>query len=126
MERFRNTAALCLSICAVGCASAPTITPPPTCATKTECDVKWGVARTFILNNSRYKFQTLTDDYMVTFSPTGGDTYLGAQVNREPLPNGGWAIVGKFWCDNIFGCNPPAAKTLNEFNAAVSAAHPTH
>ena len=58
-----------------------------------------------------------------SYSPVGGSPSLGAQVNRQSLPDGSTAIVAKFWCDNPFGCIPKADVTLNQFTATVNAAH---
>jgi ketosteroid isomerase-like protein len=43
-------------------------------------------------------------------------------VNKEIQPDGSYAIVAKFWCNNLFECSPNAAKTLEDFNRTVAAA----
>jgi hypothetical protein len=114
-----------LIIC--GCAVEEAKPPPgpvaevPTCVTPAECDAKWAAARTFVLNNAGFKFQTYTADFMETYSPTGGSVSLGAQINKQPNPAGGFFITAKFWCDNAFGCMPKTGVTLNKFNAALDA-----
>ena len=106
-----------------GCASTPPepILPAPTCANASECDLKWAAARAFVLSHAGFKFQTYTNDYMETFNPVGGAVELGAQVNREPQPDGTTRITAKFWCDNPFGCSPPARQTLNDFIRTLNA-----
>jgi hypothetical protein len=119
-------AALLTAGCATMGPKAP-IAPAPTCATEADCAVKWSSARSFVLAHVGYKFQTYSPEFMETFSPVNGTTDLGAQVNREPLPGGGYRIVAKFWCDNLFGCFPNQWETLDGFNrsvAAVGAAQP--
>ncbi len=108
-----------------GCASQPTASQAPISPTCTvaDCEVKWAAARTFVINHAGMKLQTYSADYMQTYSPVGGSTALGAEVNKQPIP-GGYAIVAKFWCDNPFGCFPKADETLREFTAAVNAAAP--
>jgi len=82
--------------------------------------VKWAAARTFVINHAGFKLQTYSADYMVTYSPSGGSTALGAEVNKQPV-QGGYALVARFWCDNMFGCVPNANDTLKAFTIAVNA-----
>lgn len=111
-----------------GCATGPSGPPEPTlpapvCSNATECDLKWAAARAFVLSHAGYKFQTYSNDFMETYNPVGGAVELGAQVNRVPQPNGTTTIEAKFWCDNPFGCAPPAHQTLNDFIRTVNAIH---
>jgi len=47
---------------------------------------------------------------------------LRAQVNKALQPDGSYAIVAKFWCNNLLQCSPSAGKTLEDFNRTVAAA----
>ncbi len=120
MRKIMITGMLFLS----GCATAPqeALLPAPSCVTPAECDIKWAEARTFVVSHSGFKFQTYTNDFMETYSPTNASMQLGAQVNREPQPDGTWRITAKFYCDNLLGCSPPVRQTINEFVRTVAAA----
>jgi hypothetical protein len=119
---FLLVSSILLNACAGGAQPDQTpIAATPTCSNPAECDAKWAAARSFVLSHSGYKFQTYTNDFMDTFNPSDGAVQLGAQVNREPQPDGTTRIVAKFWCDNIFGCSPPVRQTLDQFNQALNA-----
>lgn len=120
MRRLIAIVPLLMTACVTQAPVGPAV-PTATCSSPAECDLKWAAARTFVLNHAGYKFQTYTNDFMETFNPTGASVDLGAQVNREPQPNGVTLIAAKFWCDNIFGCSPDAHKTLNDFNETLNA-----
>lgn len=97
------------------------IAAAPTCQGDTDCTAKWAAARTFVVNHARFKFQTYSPDYMDTYNPPDSSPGLAAQVNKEPLPDGGFRITAKFWCANMFGCNPDQWATLDQFNREVAA-----
>lgn len=82
--------------------------------------MKWAAARTFVLEHAGYKIQTYSPDFLQTFSPGEYDADLAAEVNKEPIPGGGYRIVAKFWCNNLFGCNPNQWTTLDAFNRYVA------
>jgi hypothetical protein len=105
-----------------GCVTMPAepIAAAPTCMTDADCSVKWAAARTFVLSHAGYKIQTYSTDYLETYNSVDTSTDLAAQVNREPLPGGGYQITGRFWCANIFGCVPGARETLDGFNRYVA------
>lgn len=84
--------------------------------------MKWAAARTYVLNTAGYRMQTYSADFMQTYPAVGGKTEIAAEVNRQPAPGGGYAIVAKFWCDNPFGCFPNQWDALDGFNKAVAAA----
>lgn len=126
MNRLQRSVIFLASITLMsGCATPQSQTPiaeAPTCSAQADCDLKWAVARSFVLSHSGFKFQTYTSDFMETFNPTGGAVQLGARVNREPQPNGTFKIAAAFWCDNVFGCVPNARETLDQFNRTVAGA----
>lgn len=93
----------------------------PKCTASVDCDIKWAAGRTWILSNSKLKFQHITPDYMETYNPSEGDPVLGFRVNKEPLGGDEYQIKAAAWCGNIFGCsNPTAIDALISFNASVN------
>ena len=76
------------------------------CVTQRECEIKWSTARKWVLDNSGYKIKTLTDDFLETYNPIGGSSYIGVRLNKVPRQAGGYRIEAHIWCDNMFGCNP--------------------
>ena len=126
------TARILVSVIAVlisGCATveevepqAPT-TPTPTCKGAADCEVKWSAARSYLLSHAAYKLQNDSVDRLETFNPSNEATVgLRAQVNKALQPDGSYAIVAKFWCNNLVVCSPNADKTLSDFNRTVAAA----
>jgi hypothetical protein len=79
---------------------------PLICEGKDQCDLYWQRAMFYVNNNSRYKVQNANENLIQTYSPTGGSTYLGYNISREPLGNGRFRIWARVWCDNMFGCEP--------------------
>ena len=93
----------------------------PTCKTDRECELKWAVARKWILENADYKLKTVTSDYLETYSATGGSQSISMRLSKEPVASGGYRFVGGAWCDNMFGCVPDAWDTMIKFHKAVNA-----
>ncbi|HEY1724000.1 MAG TPA: hypothetical protein VGF89_01150 [Steroidobacteraceae bacterium] len=106
----------------ISCATTPSapIAPAPICSSDADCTVKWAAARTYVLQNTAYKIQTYSPDFMQTFNPGPGDAALAATVNKAPQPNGTYAIVATFFCNNMFGCVPSASLVLDGFNRYVA------
>jgi hypothetical protein len=94
----------------------------PTCKSEAQCAAEWAAARTFVLGHSAYRLQTYSADFMQTYNPSEGDPQLAAEVNKEPIPGGGYTIAARFFCANLFGCVPNARGVLDAFNRTVSAA----
>lgn len=107
-----------------GCVTAPKVAmaPTPICHGKQQCSVEWAEARTFVIDHAGMKIQTYSSDFLQTYNPINDTTDLAALVNKQPLPDGSYKIVARFWCDNIFGCLPDQTATLSEFNRKVAAA----
>jgi hypothetical protein len=126
------TARTLVSVIAVlmgGCATIPQIvreapsTPTPTCKTAADCEAKWSAARSYLLRHAGYGIQNDSVDRLETYNPSNEVTVgLRAQVNKAIQPDGSYAIVAKFWCNNLFECSPNAGKTLEDFNRTVAAA----
>lgn len=91
----------------------------PTCRSDKDCKKKWALARTFVINNASFKFQTYTEDFMETYNSTDSSTKLAARVNKEPSGDN-FRLVATFWCANIFGCSSNPLDTIRSFNTYVS------
>lgn len=126
MLKFLN--ALGVSLFLSGCVTSGHSTPAqlaeykksiPVCYEKTECQKMWSAARRWILNNSGYKLQHITSDYMETYNPRNGDTDIAFRASLEPSGDG-YRIVGEAWCGNMFGCVPVQHEAMINFNQYVS------
>lgn len=95
----------------------------PTCQSDKECEVKWAAARRWVLDNSGFKIQTYTDDYMETFNVQDyAATQVWARVSKEPLGESGYRILVELGCNNPFGCNlSPLIEAKISFNYYVDA-----
>jgi ketosteroid isomerase-like protein len=120
-----------IAVLIVGCATIPQVvreapsTPTPTCQSAADCEAKWSAARSYLLTHTSYKIQNDSVDRLETYNPSNEVTVgLRAQVSKAIQPDGRYAIVAKFWCNNLFECSPNAAKTLEDFNRTVTAATP--
>lgn len=94
----------------------------PTCSSTKECEVKWSAARQWILTNSGWKIQTMTNEYMETFNSVGSSTELAVQVQKLAQADGSYKIAVKVWCDNIYGCRIPPLDAAIHFNQFVTSA----
>jgi len=105
-----------------GCASTPPrpieIGPTPTCSTETDCAAKWSAARTYVLQHAGMKIQTYSTDFLETYNST--DWSVAAQVNKQPLPGGGYAIVARFGCGSGWNCIENPRAVLAGFNETVA------
>lgn len=112
-----------------GCAAIPKefvggqpSTPTPTCKGAADCDAKWSAARNYLLAHTSYKIQNDSVDRLETYNPGEVTVGLRAKVSKSLQPDGTYAIVATFWCNNLFQCSPNADKTLEDFNRTVGAA----
>jgi hypothetical protein len=62
----------------------------PTCLTDRECELKWSAARSWVLANSGWKIQHLTNDFIETYNPVGSSTNIAVRVVKEPIAKGGY------------------------------------
>jgi hypothetical protein len=117
-----------MTVLMAGCATVAQIapetpkTPTPTCMGAADCQAKWSAARSYLLSHASYKIENDSVDRLETYNPGEVTVGLRAQVNKAIQPDGSYAIVAKFWCNNLFECTPNAAKTLEDFNRTVTAA----
>ncbi len=118
-----------VALLAAGCATVqevrpqtPTV-PTPTCKGVADCDAKWSAARSYLIDHAAYKLENDSADRLETFDPSNEATMgLRASVHREYEPDGSFAIVAKFWCNNLIVCSPNAKEALSDFNRTVEAA----
>ena len=92
----------------------------PACVAGPDCDLKWAAARTFVVINSKMRFQHVTNDYMETFSPPESEVYLGFRVNKEPAGKDVYQIRVAAWCSNPYVCVPNAIDAMISFNNYVN------
>jgi hypothetical protein len=90
------------------------------CFVEKECEVKWAVARKWVLNNITRKIQIYSDDLIETYNPKPQSPLLAARVVKEPNPQGGYAILANVWCDNPLGCQPKKVDAIVSFNNYVN------
>lgn len=96
----------------------------PVCQGDEDCQVKWSVARRWVLDHAGTKIQNYGVDYFDTYNPVQNSPNLAAQVSKEALGGGRYQIMAKLWCDNMFGCQPNAWAALVDFNRTVGTAIP--
>lgn len=94
----------------------------PVCRGERECELMWSAARLWVLDKAGYKIKILTGDYLETYSPTGGNTYIGVMLNKVPNKDGSYRLKSQIWCDNMFGCNPDIVDAIVDLNTTVNAA----
>lgn len=92
----------------------------PTCHSQSECDAKWSAARTWVLNNSAYKIQNYSADYLETYGGGNADTGFQVRVNKEIMLEGGYRIVVNVSCGNRFGCAKDPITAQIDFNTHVN------
>jgi hypothetical protein len=96
----------------------------PICTYKADCTAKWEAAQLWIVHNSGFKLQNVTNVLLETYNPSHNSVRLAARVTKEPIGNGEYKIIIKMWCDNIFGCRPDPLDAMLEFNARISSVTP--
>jgi ketosteroid isomerase-like protein len=125
---FTRTLVSIFAALTTGCATIPQFvggapsTPTPTCKAAADCEAKWSAARSYLLVHASYKIQNDSVDRLETYNPSEVTVGLRAKVSKAIQPDGSYAIVAKFWCNNLFECSPNADKTLEDFNRTVAAA----
>jgi len=128
---MKNTILVLLMVSLAGCATTPSpeleakrqqvAATIPTCKSDKECEVKWSAARQWVLNNSGYRFQNMTPDYMETYNSTDASVDLAARVIKTPQSDGSYRIEASVWCANIYGCRIEPWDALIQFNQSVTA-----
>jgi hypothetical protein len=99
-----------------GCASGPTPAQEAAfnrdaardvvCEGQEDCEVKWGRAIQFTLDNSYYRIQQQTDALIQTAGPLPNYPNLVMVISKIPLGGGQYRFDLRGGCDNMFGCVP--------------------
>ncbi len=99
---------------AAGCSTSGQVDPdtmqiataPLTCTNKTECDLWWKRAQTWVTQMSTYKLQSVSDTLIQTTGPDGGRRALAYQITKTPNSDGTATIGFAAHCDSSLGCKP--------------------
>jgi hypothetical protein len=94
----------------------------PTCSSDKECEIKWSAARSWVLNNSYWKIQHITNDFIETYNPTSYSPGIAVRVVKEPMGQSGYRLIVNVWCNNPLGCHPNAWDAAIDFNRYVNSA----
>ncbi|HLG85683.1 MAG TPA: hypothetical protein VKZ79_00635 [Alphaproteobacteria bacterium] len=92
---------------------------PVVCSTGGDCEVKWGRALQWVLNNSAYKVQSQSDAMISTMGPLPDDPRPAYTITKMAQGNGTYLIDFRAGCDNIFGCVPNLMVAKADFVVAV-------
>lgn len=110
---MRSVLALLLAVS--GCASMEKIDPaiqseasqPLVCGNKQQCDLYWQRAQAYVNQHSNYRVQSVTDNILTTYGPTGTSTDLAYRLTKVPNADGSATIEMTLGCsDYIIGCKP--------------------
>lgn len=96
----------------------------PTCTGDVDCKAKWEAAQLWVVKNSGYKLQIVTDVLLETYNATDYSTNLAVRVTKEPVGSGTYRLIVSTNCANIFGCTPNAWDAAIDFNRKISAVKP--
>lgn len=97
-----------------------TANTPLYCQGGEDCEVKWGAALQWILQNSYWKVRTQSESLIQTEGPL--DTvYLAYQVQKIPIGNNRYEITMNLGCGNPFTCVPNPLQAKADFVSFVSA-----
>lgn len=122
---------ICAILALAGCAANPGAHVDPSllaraqrpliCPDAAQCAAYWQRAQVWIIKNSSYRIQTVSEAVIVTFGPFGGTTDLAFNVTRSPGQDGSATIDIDARCDNIFGCFPNPWEAIASFKQFVGA-----
>ncbi len=79
---------------------------PVTCQGSDDCEVKWGRALQWVLQNCEYRIQVQTDALIQTAGPTDSSPSAAFVISKVPLGGGKYEFVMRAGCDNFIGCVP--------------------
>lgn len=96
----------------------------PICQGEEDCRVKWEAAQLWVVGNSRYRMQIVTDVLLETYGSANYDPTLSFRVTKQPMGEGRYRINIEGFCANILGCEPHPAVAKIEFNRHVAATNP--
>jgi len=121
-----------LCVLAAGCSTRGQVNPdvmqiataPLTCSTKTECDMWWQRARTWVTDHSRFDVTTSTDSLIQTAGPDGGKRDLAYQITKASNNDGTSTIGFSAHCDSSLGCKPNPWEAGADFKQYVRGGNP--
>jgi len=116
-----------LCVVAAGCTTRGQVNPdvmqiataPLTCTSKSQCDVWWARAHTWVTTHSRYEVATSTDTLIQTAGPDGGKRDLSFEITKTPNNDGTSTIGFAAHCDSSLGCKPNPWEAGADFKAFV-------
>lgn len=127
---MKHTLSILLSVLGLG-SCATTLSPealaiqqeqaarPVLCQGADDCEVKWGRAVRWVLDNSAYRIQVQTADIIQTAGPLPNDPRSAYVVSRVALGGGRFQFEIRSGCDNMFGCFPTDLEARAGFSTAV-------
>jgi len=96
----------------------------PSCASQSECAVKWAAARQWIADRIDRPLVDSRDDHLETEPPFPGSRSLAARVQKVPMPDGSHRIIAHVWCASPLQCSPLEVHSIANFNHDVNEAWP--
>lgn len=87
---------------------------PVYCEGGDDCEIKWGRAITWVLQNSYWKIKVQSDSLITTEGPLN-TVYAAYQVQKVPLGNNKYLIDMRLGCGNPFGCVPSVLELKASF-----------
>lgn len=109
----------------VGCVTPPTdrdrtiAAGPIECTGAEQCNALWARAATWIVQNSRWPVQSVTDTVITTATAPENETFLHYTATRIPQPGGGQHIRVQVRCPNPYGCGEHTISAAARFKAFV-------
>lgn len=128
-------AAAVFALLATGaCATAPTAEEDDamlrdsarevTCTGAEDCEIKWGQAVQWVIDNGAFRIQIQTDTMIQTAGPLPNDPRLAMVITKVARGNGVYAFQLQGGCDNMFGCSPTIGYAKAYFVRAVMDGQP--
>lgn len=97
-------------------AAIKTSNSPLTCNAGADCDVKWGRALRWVLNNSKYKIENQSDAMIATAEPMAGSSVAAYVITKVAIGGGRFSIEFRADCPALmFGCEPPVEASKVSF-----------
>lgn len=122
----------CLGLVAIimsACATAPSAeqlaadqaaaAKPVICQGPEDCEVKWGRATKWVLDNSEFRLRTQNDSVLETFGPLPNDPTLAVAISKVAKGSGAYEFDFRAGCANMFGCHPSETAAKASFVRAV-------
>lgn len=94
----------------------------PTCASTTECQTKWNMARAWVETHADYGIRSASDVRIVSTTNLMSDSGIGIIVEKQPTASGEFQITVDMECLSATGC-PQLWDNMLDFNRTVNAAN---